>query len=183
MPPLIRRVPTPALQRQAQDIVRQHVLFCASSTWIPNPIASSMVVTTLQLKMIAEISRLYGVHFEHDKGRALVASAAGGVLSYFLSKNPVTTTVRDFLMATVPTIAIPLRMFTGPAIMAAYTYILGNAFVRHYHGGGNYLNFNWPAFRYELAAKLGLPRPRTVAQPNSKALVALTPAATVTAAE
>lgn len=144
---------------QARDIIREHVILCAGANTIPVPIAGSMAVTGVQLKMLAELSRLYGVPFSHDLGRALVASAAGGVLSFVLAQNPVTRSIRDFLMATVPVIAIPLRLLAGPALMAAYTLILGNAFVRHYETGGTYLNFNWQDFRFELASKLGLPLP------------------------
>ncbi len=127
---------------------------------IPLPVAGSIAVTSVQLDMLSDISRLYGVPFSHDAGRALLASAAGGLLNYYLSQNPITRAVRDFLNATVPWLALPLRLFTGPLLMAGYTTLLGQSFVRHSEKGGSYLNFDWSAFRQELTAKLGFGSPR-----------------------
>jgi len=132
---------------------------CAAVACVPNPIANSLAVTGVQLKMLSDLSRLYGVPFSQDIARALLTATGGGVLNYLLARNPVTRTVRDFLMAAVPLIALPLRFLAGPAFIAGYTLVLGNSFIRHYERGGSYLDFNWRDFRHELARKLGLPHP------------------------
>ena len=150
------RLATPERSLQARKIVRHHAALCAAASMIPLPVAGSIAVTGVQLDMLGDISRLYGVPFSHDAGRALVAAAAGGVLNYYLAQNPITRAVRDFLNATVPWIALPLRLFTGPLLMAGYTTLLGQSFIRHSERGGSYLDFDWSAFRRELTAKLGI---------------------------
>ena len=153
------RLPTPERSRRAREIVTAHTALVAGINFIPGPMIASMAVTGVQLNMLSDISKLYGVPFSHDIGRALLASAAGGVLTYYIGQNPVTRGIRDFLTATVPLIAYPLRLFAGPVFVGGYTLVLGNAFVRHYENGGTYLDFNWRDFRHELARKLGLPPP------------------------
>jgi len=152
-------LPPSARTLAARTIIRHHAALCAAASFIPMPIVGSVAITGVQLDMLRSLSGLYGVPFSQDTGRALLASAAGGVLNYYLAHNPVTRTVRDFLNATVPWLAWPLRMLTGPALMAGYTVLLGQAFVRHYEKGGTHLNFNWGDFRRELARKIGLPAP------------------------
>ncbi len=152
-------LPSPARTLAAQRIVRHHAALCAAASFIPMPIVGSVAITGVQLDMLRDLSRLYGVSFSQDTGRALLASAAGGVLNYYLAQNPLTRAVRDFLNATVPWLAWPLRMLTGPALMAGYTVLLGQAFVRHYEKGGTHLNFNWSDFRRDLVRKIGLPAP------------------------
>jgi uncharacterized protein (DUF697 family) len=132
---------------------------CAAVSFVPNPIANSLAITGVQLKMLSDLSQLYGVPFSQDLVRSLLGATAGGVINFILARNPVTRGVRDFLMATVPLIALPLRFLAGPAFIAGYTVVLGNSFIRHYECGGSYLDFNWRNFRHELARKLGLPHP------------------------
>jgi len=156
--PMARAIP-PEVSARARGLVREHAALCAAATLVPVPVADSLAVTGVQLKMLADLSRLYKVPFSQDVVRALLGAAAGGVLNFVIARNPVTRRVRDFLTATVPWLALPLRILAGPALMAGYTLVLGNAFIRHYERGGSYLDFNWRHFRYELAAKLGLPRP------------------------
>lgn len=163
-------LPPSARSLAAQRIIRHHAAMCAAASFIPMPIVGSIAITGVQLDMLSDLSRLYGVPFAQDTGRALLTSAAGGLLNYYLAKNPITRAVRDFLNATVPWLAWPLRMLTAPALMAGYTMLLGQAFVRHYEKGGTHLNFNWSDFRRELARKIGLP----VAAPGGAINVAAT---------
>lgn len=153
------RIPSPAVAARARALVRENAVMCAAVSFVPNPIANSLAITGVQLKMLSDLSKLYGVPFSQDLVRSLLTATAGGVINFILARNPVTRGVRDFLMATVPLIALPLRFLAGPAFIAGYTLVLGNSFIRHYECGGSYLNFNWRDFRHELARKLGLPHP------------------------
>ncbi len=153
------RIVSPAIAERARALVRENAVMCAAVSFVPNPIANSLAITGVQLKMLADLSKLYGVPFSQDIVRSLLTATAGGLLNFIIARNPVTRGVRDFLMATVPLIALPMRFLAGPAFIAGYTLVLGNSFIRHYECGGSYLNFNWRDFRHELAHKLGLPRP------------------------
>ena len=154
-PPVV----SPALRAHARRLVRDNAATCAVISFVPARFLGSVGISALQLRMLAELSELYGVPFSQNVARSLVAASVGGVLNSVLARNPVSHALRDWVNVHLSVIALPLRLLTGPVLMAAYTYILGNAFVRHYEKGGAYLDFDWQLFRYELASKLGLPRP------------------------
>jgi uncharacterized protein (DUF697 family) len=125
---------------RALAIVRHYTILCAESMWIPFWWASSPSITALQLKMLEEVSRVYGVEVSRDRTRALVASLGGGGLSLIMSRHPVGLAVKAWVVG-IPIVGIPLRFGTGPAIMAGYTWLLGRSFVTHHESGGTYLDF------------------------------------------
>ena len=110
-------------------------------------------MTGLQLKMLAEISAVYGVAFQQDLTRPMVASLAGGGLSLLLSQNPLSMALKMWVV-TIPVIGIPLRFGTGPAIIGAYCYMLGRTFVDHHEAGGTYHDFDAAKLRASFRAAL-----------------------------
>jgi uncharacterized protein (DUF697 family) len=126
---------------RAMDRVAVYTLLCAVATRIPLWWASSPGVTGLQLRMLEEISSLYGVEFRKDLARPMIASLAGGGLSLLISQNPLAMALKTWVV-TIPVIGIPLRFGTGPAIIGAYCYVLGRTFVDHHEAGGTYHDFD-----------------------------------------
>ena len=125
---------------QAMAIVRHHTILCAESMWIPWWWASSPSITVLQLKMLTEVSRVYGIDVDPDRAKAIVASLGGGFLSLVIAQPPLSIAAKAWGLAS-PVVGIPLRFGTGPAIRAAYTWFLGRAFVDHHEAGGTYHDF------------------------------------------
>ena len=142
---------------RALAIVRHYTILCAEAMWIPFWWASSPSITALQMKMLAEVSRVYGVEVSPDRTRALIASLGGGGLSLIISKHPVSIAVKAWVLA-IPIIGIPLRFATGPAIMAGYTWLLGQAFITHYESGGTYLDFGLRHVKNQIRDTVGMPR-------------------------
>jgi uncharacterized protein (DUF697 family) len=132
------------------EIVRHHAVLCASASLLPLWWAASPSITALQLKMLSELSRAYGIEFSQEFGKPLIASLAGGGMSLWMSRSPAMWAVKGAVMS-IPIIGVPLRYFTGPAIIAGYTWVLGQAFIRHYESGGTYLDFHVGKLREEIA--------------------------------
>jgi uncharacterized protein (DUF697 family) len=149
--------PTASPSAQALAIVRHYTILCAEAMWIPFWWASSPSITALQMKMLAEVSRVYGVEVSPDRTRALVSSLGGGGLSLIISQHPVSVAVKALVLA-IPIVGIPLRFGTGPAIMAGYTWLLGQAFVTHHESGGTYLDFRMRQVATQLRESVGVPR-------------------------
>jgi uncharacterized protein (DUF697 family) len=143
------------IKLHAMDRVAFYTLWCAVASRIPTWWANSPIVTSLQLKMLAEISDIYGVHFTQDLARPFVASLAGGGLSVLLSQNPLTMAMKTWVLA-IPVVGVPIRYGTGPFIIGFYCYTLGRAFVEHYETGGTYHDFDTAKFRAQLRSSLGL---------------------------
>lgn len=121
--------------------------------------AASPSITGLQLKMLAEISDLYGIEFSQHKTKPILASLTGGGLSFTIGQHPYALAFKGWLLS-IPVVGIPLRFGTGPAIMAAYTWLLGHAFMSHYESGGTYESFRPSVVGDELVRALGIKRPQ-----------------------
>src|SRR5262245_36391848 len=91
---------------RAMDVVERYTLFCAASNRLPYWWATSPSITALQLKMLAEVSREYGVEFEQNLVRPIVASIGGGALNLFFSRNPFMMALKAWVV-TVPVVGIP----------------------------------------------------------------------------
>ena len=148
---------TEQASRQARKAVKEHSGYCAAAALVPGAFVGSVAVSAVQLKMLADLSKIYQVPFTQSKAKAALAAGSGGVLNLILASNPATKIARDFFTATMPWIAVPVRWLAPPLIMAGYSYLLGQAFIRHYENGGEYFNFDWWEFRADLCRRLGLP--------------------------
>lgn len=131
------------------DVVLHHTILAAGASIIPIWWASSPSITGLQLRMLSQLSRIYGAEFADDFAKPLLASLGGGFLSLLISQNRWSLALKGVVVA-IPVVGIPLRFGTGPTIMACYTYVLGKSFIRHYESGGTYLDFHVGKLREEL---------------------------------
>jgi uncharacterized protein (DUF697 family) len=131
---------------EALSVVGRHAAYVAAAGLIPVWWIGSPSIAGLQLKMLADVSRVYGIDFEENVARPMLASLAGGSLSYLISQSPLSLALRNSVLA-IPLIGVALRFAMGPAIMAGYTYVLGSAFVEHYENGGSYRDFRIGEFK------------------------------------
>jgi uncharacterized protein (DUF697 family) len=139
---------------EAAAIVRHYTILCAEANWVPWWWVASPSIAALQLKMLAEISRVYGIELTQNKTMPLAASLGGGGLSFLISRHPFSLGVKAWILS-VPVLGIPLRLGIGPAIMASYTWLLGRAFISHYETGGTYEDFDVSMVSDELRRALG----------------------------
>ncbi len=116
--------PLAAKRRQlANKIVDRHRLYAAGGGLLPLPVASIAGVTAVVLRMVKQLSQLYGVPFERDQTRALIVSIIGGAVPTGLG------------VATTSTLAwiIPGGLLVGLAVSAvtagALTRGIGLVFV------------------------------------------------------
>ncbi len=104
---------------------------------IPVPFVDLIAVSGVQLKMLAEVSKIYGIEFQETRGKALVASLIGYVVPNTLSFGSVGSLLK----------AIPLvgQLMGTPSMVlfcGASTYALGKVFVQHFESGGTFLSFD-----------------------------------------
>jgi len=78
-----KAVPDPLAAKRralAQKIVDRHRLYAAGGGLLPLPVVSIAGVTAVILRMVKQLSLLYGVPFERDQTRALIVSIIGGAV-------------------------------------------------------------------------------------------------------
>jgi uncharacterized protein (DUF697 family) len=113
----------------ARKIVERHRTFAAVGGLLPLPIITVAGVTALNLRMVKQLSDLYGVPFQRDRTRAIIVGLIGGAVPTGLG---VTT-------ASTLAFAIPGPALVGLAVSAiaagAMTRGIGLVFVEYFENG------------------------------------------------
>jgi len=114
---------------QARSIVERHATYSAVGGIVPLPIASVAGITTIIIRMVKMLSKLYGVPFERDRARAIVAGLVGGATPTGFAA--VTTTTLFFV--------VPAGALIGTVVSAisavACTRSIGRVFIEHFESG------------------------------------------------
>lgn len=110
----------------AHKIVQRHGSYAAVGGLLPLPVANIVGVTAIIMRMVKQLSGLYGVPFQQDRTRSVVISLMGG------------TVPTGFGAATASTLAfvVPASALLGLAVSAvtagALTRAIGLVFVEHF---------------------------------------------------
>jgi uncharacterized protein (DUF697 family) len=110
----------------ARQIVDRHRTYAAVGGLLPVPVANIAGVTAIIMRMVKQLSGLYGVPFQHDRTRSAIISLIGG------------TVPTGFGAATASTLAVvmPAGALLGLAVSAvtagALTRAIGLVFVEHF---------------------------------------------------
>ena len=119
----------PIYAAAAGKIVERHRNYAAVGGLLPLPIVTVAGITAINLRMVKQLSDLYGVPFERDRNRAIIVGLIGGAVPTGLG---VTT-------AATLAFAIPGPALVGLAVSAisagAMTRGIGLVFVEHFEAG------------------------------------------------
>lgn len=132
---------------QAEAIVNNHIAWATGAGLIPFPLFDLAAIVGVQLKMLKEMSELYGVEFRENRVKSIVASLFTGVGSTSVAVASVGTVAK-----LVPGIGSILGVVTLPVVAGAFTYAIGKIFIQHFESGGTFLTFD------SLDAKSGFQR-------------------------
>ena len=93
-------------EQLALGTVKRYMMWSAGGALIPIPFVDIAAVLATQLKMLAEISKIYDIPFERNRVKAVVGSLLGYILPEALSEG-----LFGSLLKTVPGIGIPKQRF------------------------------------------------------------------------
>ena len=120
-------------QQQALQTVSRYMWFSAGAGLIPVLYLDGVAVSALQLKMLAEISKIYDVPFQENLGKAAIASLACFIIPHAAAFGALSKAIPGLSVLGAPLAA---------AFAGAYSWALGNVFIQHFESGGTFLNFN-----------------------------------------
>jgi uncharacterized protein (DUF697 family) len=140
-------VPLTGEQREeaASQLVDRFSLWSGAAGLIPVPLIDVVAVGGVQLQMLRRLSEIYAVPFTDNRGKSVIASLAGAIIS----ASTATTTAMTFgtLVKGVPGIGSAVGALTMPVYSAGATYVIGKVFMKHFASGGTLLDFNPPDYR------------------------------------
>jgi uncharacterized protein (DUF697 family) len=125
------------LQEQADKIVRKNTYWSAGLGAIPVPGLDLVGIMGGQVKMIHELSKLYGVTFCENKVRNSIAVLLGSVGAVNLTLLPVSS-----MLKLIPGVGTILGGLSLPIIGGGASYALGKVFINHFEAGGTLLDFD-----------------------------------------
>lgn len=122
--------------RRANKIVETYSLWSSGAAALPIPMVDMAYIIGVQLKMLSELSELYGLEFRRNRGKSLVASLVSGVAAgNFLS------TAAPWMIRYVPVIGFLAAPVSIVLFSSSVTYATGKVFIQHFEAGGTFLNF------------------------------------------
>lgn len=134
---------------RATAIVKRLSLWSGAAGLIPIPLVDLAAVGGVQIEMLRRISKIYGVPFSENSGKALIAGIAGSMI-------PASSGVgATSLIKGIPGIGTAVSLLTMPTLSIGATYAIGMAFIQHFATGGTLLDFNPPDYREFLKAETG----------------------------
>jgi uncharacterized protein (DUF697 family) len=104
---------------------------------IPVPLIDLVAISGVQLKMLARLSKIYGVEFNENVGKALI----GSLLGYLVPKGLAGGTLGSILKS-IPVIGPIMGLPSLVVFCGATTYALGRVFTQHFASGGTFLTFD-----------------------------------------
>jgi len=134
---------------RAVAVVKRLSLWSGAAGLIPIPLVDLAAVGGVQIEMLRRISKIYGVPFSENSGKALIAGIAGSMI-------PASSGVgATSLIKGIPGIGTAVSLLTMPTLSMGATYAIGMAFIQHFATGGTLLDFNPPDYHEFLKAETG----------------------------
>jgi uncharacterized protein (DUF697 family) len=123
-------------QRRVEAIIRHSAYGATALGIVPIQGVDFVGVTAIQLNLVRQLSKLYGVPFKEGLARKLIAAVVGGAVPAVLA-SPVSSVLRK-----IPLIGLPLCVATSPALNGWSTYAVGQMFAKHFMRGGSFEKIN-----------------------------------------
>jgi uncharacterized protein (DUF697 family) len=124
-------------ERKAAKTVRNYMVLSMGAGLIPFPVADLAAISGVQLKMLADISKIYGVPFKESSGKAIIASLVGSLVPQAVSFGAIGS-----MLKSIPGVGILIGAPSMMIFSAATAWALGNVFIQHFESGGTFLDFN-----------------------------------------
>lgn len=122
---------------KASAIISKRCKWSAAAGFIPVPYLDLAGLAAVQVKMVSELSELYGKTVQQEALKTTVATLLGTLTTAGLAAPVAFTTVKI-----IPGLGSLAGGVSMGALGAAATYAVGKVFVNHFEGGGTLANFS-----------------------------------------
>ena len=150
---------TPPDDRRAHaaKLVERFSLWSGAAGIIPVPFVDLAAIGGIQIELLRRISKIYGVPFSKNRGKAVIAGLAGSMI-------PASSGIgATSLLKSVPIVGSAISAIAMPVLSAGATYAIGMAFIQHFATGGTLLDFNVRDYREFINAQKAMWSNRSVA--------------------
>lgn len=115
---------------------------------LPNSILEYAAISGVQLKMLHDLSRIYGIPFKADAVKVIIGSILGGSVAYFLSD------IYANWVKVIPVVGKPIAFLTEPAMAYVTTYAVGYVFLEHFENNGSFQDIELETMKKTIKLKI-----------------------------
>lgn len=131
-----------AVDQQAAEVIRRNILWSMGAGVIPIAYVDTAAVLAVQVKLVKELSDVYGVPFRANAGKSAVAALIGSLAAGGATQGVMASGLMYGLFRSLPVVGQIVGLATMPAFAAAATYAVGKVFEQHFASGGTFLTFD-----------------------------------------
>lgn len=132
---------------RAVRIVKIWSWLTVPASFIPLPLIDSAALIGLQIKMISELCKCYGVPFKKESVNAIISGLLGGTMAATLASG-----LRRGALKHIPHVGYVASAVTEPILNFSSTYAIGSIFIQHFEKNGDLNNFNFDHVRGSFAS-------------------------------
>ena len=132
----------------ASNIINKHVIIVMGASLVPIPLFDLVVLSSMQIKMLYKLAKLYEVPFSKNIGKSSIVSLLGGVMPTSAAMT------LSSLAKAVPGLGTATGVITISILGGATTYAIGSVFMQHFESGGTLLDFDPKKMREYFSSKL-----------------------------
>lgn len=129
----------------AARVIAASTKWSAAAAIVPVPFVDLVALGAVQVKMVRDLARVYGVEANDETLQAIISALLGTLAPAAISGGLLGSSLK--LIPVGGTLAGSLGM---AAFGAAATYAIGKIFVSHFEGGGTLKTFSADAVEDEL---------------------------------
>lgn len=129
-------------------IIKKYAAIAAGAGLIPIAGIDAVAIAGVELKMLADMARVYGVPFSHDRVKPIVASIIGAYGSKKLGMG-----LGAGVLKAVPVVGLFLGSVAVPTFAAGLTWAIGRVFMQHFASGGTFLDFDPSSVRRHFSGE------------------------------
>jgi uncharacterized protein (DUF697 family) len=130
-------IPLTEKEEAAVKTVKTYMQWSVGASLIPFTWLDMVAVSGVQLKMVAAISKIYGVPFHANSAKAVIGSVLGSIVPGAISYGAAYS-----ILKAVPAVGFIVGGTAMAVISAATAWALGKVFIQHFESGGTFLNLN-----------------------------------------
>jgi uncharacterized protein (DUF697 family) len=132
-------------RNRAEHTLQYHAAVSGTVGALPLPIVDMLAVSALQLHLIRELSRIYGVDFSGQRAKAAIAALLGGAQTGLMVSS---------VFKYVPIVGYVIASIPAAAAAGGITYAVGKVFIYHFELGGTLLDFDAEKLKAYFKAQL-----------------------------
>ncbi|MEM9459444.1 MAG: DUF697 domain-containing protein [Myxococcota bacterium] len=148
--PIARVLDTNERLDKAQHIVQRNIYWAMGAGVLPLPLVDVVAITGVQLKMLRELSQLYGRPFREGVAKKAIASLITGVGGVSIGGL-----LGASLVKFIPVVGQSLGVVSVPVVSGMFTHAVGRTFVMHFESGGTVLDFDPKSMRAYFEQEYG----------------------------